>query len=388
MKKLTLILVLILIVTTIGGGLSSVAFAESFGIETSNVMDDLTNSNIAGEEFNPENYGYTDERSPILLAFSEYGFAFDKSAIDYNIYVYLYNPSGREIKTKRNTITVATVYENGSAVDYDKFTLKLLSVSDGKYARLFYKFKIADPTKLHTRVAANTNARRYDVSEIELNFGETTSEAFEVGNCWTYSGYAQGYGADSKADSSLACVSDSIETLKLDVKSTYYRYNNGVNKQSDLSSVYFGVPKEIRIKYGKLQQIKANWFETKTMQQVVLTDKSLYNSLYSYLGYSTKDVPVTMSDLKLSDGRSPQLLYGGEVKIHEYGYDNIERNYSFSYDGTYKESPDKLWLANTGNNHINKLTWLFYSSNQKVSAAEVMHEAETYSNKFGGELRQ
>lgn len=376
MKKLTLILVIILIVSSLGGGLSSVAFATTNGIESSDVLFDLQNSKIAGEDFNADNYGYTDERAPQVLALAEYGFAFNKSASDYAIYIYVYNPTGKEIKANRNSISVATVYENSNAVDYDKFALKFLDVSDGKYARLFYKFKIADPTKLYTRVAANTNARRYDVSEIELNFGDSTSEAFDVGNYYEYSGYAQGFGADSKAESTLACTSDSIDTLCLDVKSTYYRYNNGVNKQSDLTSVYFGVPNEIFTKYGRLQQIKANWFETKTAQQYVFTNQELYQALYPYLGINKKVQALPSPEI---GGHCFYGLRAGTVPGAGAKYAVMFGEYDSKYDGYSDVLSETAYF-------FNQLDWMFYSKSGNVSSMEVLNEAKNYTNKFGGDL--
>lgn len=375
MKKLTLILTILMIVSAIGGGLTSVAFAATNNIDVSDVLFDLQNSQIAGENFNVDDYGYTDEKEVKLLAFAEYGFAFNKEKSDYNIYLYVYNPSGREIKAERNTASIATVYENGKATDYDKFALKLLSASDGKYARLFYKFKVKDPTKLFTRVAANTNARRYDVGEIELNFGDVNSEAFTVGNYYEYTGYAQGFGADSSAESSLACTTDSIETLELNVKSTFYRHNNGTFTQKDISSVYFGVPNDILTKYGRLQEIKANWFETKTTPQYVFTNQNLYKELYPYLGVNKKTQGVPLPEV---DGhRFFDICVGEGPGIAKYAFRFGE--YDSKYDGA-------TGALNGPQYYYNQLDWLFYSKNGKVSASEVIHEAQNYTSKIGGEL--
>lgn len=349
MKKLTLLLVTIcLIFTALGSGLMSVAFASEAGIDDSNVLNDLTNSTIAGENFDIDNYGYTSERETSLLAFAEYGFAFNKSNSDYNIYIYLYNPSGREIKATRNSITVATVYENGNAADYGKFALKLLSVSDGKYARLFYKFKIADPTDLYTRVAANTNLRRYDVSEIELNYGAETNEAYTVSNYWEYSGYAQGFGADSTAESSLTCTSDCIDTVKLNVQNTNYRYYNN-EPATDLSSVYFGIPDEMFTKYGKLQQIKASWFETKAATQFVFTNKTLYDHCTNNLGKVFKDMPTVQID---------------------------DRNVNYLY---YKDSSEMARVNS-------KIYWNFYDRQGNIPPSTVLEYATNYTKQHGGEL--
>ncbi len=349
MKKLTLILTILMIVSAIGGGLTSVAFAATNNIDVSDVLFDLQNSQIAGENFNVDDYGYTDEKEVKLLAFAEYGFAFAKEKSDYNIYLYVYNPSGREIKAERNTASIATVYENGKAVDYEKFALKLLSASDGKYARLFYKFKVKDPSKLFTRVSANTNARRYDVSEIELNFGDVNSEAYTVGNYYEYSGYAQGFGVDSKAESTLACTTDNIDTLRLDVKNTYYRYFDNVNSY-DLSSVYFGVPKEVFNKYGKLQQIKANWFETHTSAQFVFTDKTMYEHCIKYPNKDFDNMPT----VNIGD-RAVQELYrkngGNWFSVSTY-----------------------------------PMAWTLYDRLGKVTSEEVSAYAKDYTKRVGGDL--
>lgn len=349
MKKLTLILLTILMVVSAIGGGSITAFATTNNIDASDVLFDLQNSQIAGENFNVDDYGYTDEKDVKLLAFAEYGFAFNQANSDYNIYLYVYNPSGREIKAERNTASIATVYENGKAVDYDKFAIKLLSASDGKYARLFYKFKVKDPTKLFTRVSANTNVRRYDVAEIELNFGDINSEACTVGNYYQYSGYAQGFGADNKAESTLTCTTDNIDTLRLDVKNTYYRYFDNVNTY-DLSSVYFGVPKEVFAKYGKLQQIKANWFETKTSAQFVFTDKTIYDHCKQYPNTRFNAMPT--------------------VNIGD-------------------RAVQKLWRKNGGDWFSVSdypMAWTLYDRLGKVTSEEVASYAKDYSKRVGGEL--
>ena len=261
MKKLAFVLILIIVTMSLGCGISTAFAATETAFDNTYVLDDLNESNIAGEQFNLVNYGYSKERQAQVLTFAEYGFNYDIDKQNYyGLYVYVYNPSGQVIGKERNKITIATVYENDKAVDYAPFELILLSVSDGDYANLFYKFKVADVSRSLTRVSVNTNLRRYDVGEIELNFGEDNNKAFNVGNYYEYSGFAKGCGVDATADSTLTCKSDRIETLPLKVNSSYYLYNNGGTKYSNLSSVYFGVPQSTFDKYGKLQQIKSNWY--------------------------------------------------------------------------------------------------------------------------------
>ena len=347
------ILLAIFCTTLLGGGVAFAATAVS--MDTTDVMTDLQGSKIAGEDFNPDNFSYSDEKEPVVLSFAEFGFSYDtKSQGDYGVYVYVYNPTGKAITgNSLNKISIATVYQNGKAIDYEKFTLQYLSASTGKYAYLFYKFKVQNAKTLWTRVSRNANLRRYDVAEIELNFGKPTSEAFTVGNYYEYSGYAQGYGADPNAASTLACKTDSIETLRLEVSSSYFRYNNGDFVQSNLQSVYFGVPNETFNKYGKLQQIKANWFETKTSPQFVLNSVSHYDNLESWVG---------------------KRVNGYNETIH-YEYVSPDPDfYIYSYN------------LKMGKSTLSQFDWLFFSNSGKVSTDEVLSYAQTYTSRFGGDL--
>lgn len=366
MRKLALVLISILLTISLGCGMPT-AFADTANnLDTTDVLADLKSSVIDGIEFNASNYGYSNVKEPRVLAFAEFGFCYDSNKqADYSIYIYVYNPGGQAIGLERNAISIATVYENGGAVDYEKFALKLLSVSDGSYDRLFYKFKVVDVSKLLARITENTSLRRYDVGEIELNFGDTTSKAFNVSNYYEYSGFAKGYGADLNAESTLICKSDSLEALRLNVNSTYYRYNNGVTSQDNLSSVYFGVPTKTLETYGKLQQIKANWYEVHTSgYQLLIDNRSLYDELQA------------ASEAK----RSPNLS--------KFDYTGLVVKWS---SGTtiagYGEFAKPVGGI-TGTGYVGPLDfdWLFYSKTNQVSADTVLQYAKDYTAKNGGEL--
>lgn len=353
MKKLAFVLILIIVTMSLGCGISTAFAATETAFDNTYVLDDLNESNIAGEQFNLVNYGYSKERQAQVLTFAEYGFNYDIDKQNYyGLYVYVYNPSGQVIGKERNKITIATVYENDKAVDYAPFELILLSVSDGDYANLFYKFKVADVSRILTRVSVNTNLRRYDVGEIELNFGEDNNKAFNVGNYYEYSGFAKGCGVDATADSTLTCKSDRIETLPLKVNSSYYLYNNGGTKYSNLSSVYFGVPQSTFDKYGKLQQIKANWYETQTEEMIVCKDKSLYDALKPYVG---EYIDRYTDSLKYEIIQYPMMSDNYGV----WGY-NVKQHTVYKY--------------------LDTLKWLFYSNDGKITAEQVIEQAKEYTD--------
>ena len=388
MKKACAILILAILLCSSLLAAGTLAFAEAVNMDNTAVLDDLKGSKIAGETFDPDNYGYAQDKSPAVLSFAEYGFAADTSDMgDYALYVYLYNPSGKAIRnTLLNKISIATVYENGKATDYDKFVLDLLSVSTDKYANLFYKFKVLNVERIYSRVSQNTSLRRYDIGEIEINYGGYTSEAYAVGNFYEYSGFAQGYGADAAAESSLTCTCDAIETLQLDVKNTYYRYNNGLNTQSNLNSVYFGVPSETLQKYGKLQQIKANWFETHADQIPVLTDFNLYDFLCPHIGISTQQQSFDLSGCTASSGKNYKFLAGGKFEPYITS-STVESKYYFHYDGQYHEDNSKFFNPNyCVDFYVNKLIWLFYSESSLVSTDEILSYAQNYTSRTQGDL--
>lgn len=381
MKRYITILILIALFSTSLIGASALAFASTVTIDNSYVLDDLQGSLVNGTTFDADNYGYTDEKEPTILSFAEYGFSWDTSSIgDYALYVYIYNPSGRPIRdTELNKIGIATVYSNGEIIDSEKFELQLLSFSTGKYAYLFYKFKVIDIDSIWLRVSATTNKRRYDVSEIELNYGLSSSEAYDVGNYYEYSGFAKGYGANSSSESTLSCNSDKIQTLRLDLHTASYVYNNGETIKSNLHSAYFGVSEDIFAEFGVLQQIKANWYLTFTAMQYFVYNKSYYNFLAPYVGYLGSRIPLrSFTD---ETGKTPTSIGGfidGSWAGLTYlpGSNGSEEfpwwyDYGYNYDGMEHATDTLRWLFP-----------LDSESNYTVSSKEVADYAQEYTEKF------
>ncbi|MCM1289310.1 MAG: hypothetical protein NC132_01475 [Corallococcus sp.] len=388
MKRITLLLVIMLLATTLLGCGIPAAFAASEGnrYDKTYVLEDLQGATIAGEKFDIANYLYTGTVETQLLTLSEYAYTLDENRQDnYAIYIYVYNPSGKEILSTRNAVSLATIYNGDEAVDYEKFDLQLLSVSKNEYAHLFYKFKIIETNRILARVNATNTNRRYDVSEIELNYGGTV-EAIDVGNSWTYRGFAEGCGATQ--EDTLACVTNQTDTLKLNIKSAWWRINNGVDDSDTLSSVYFGVPNSIFDKYGQLQQIKANWFETKTTPIPVLESKAHYNAILPYVGKNVPrsdihwDYPQQHDWADYSKYMSDCIKRGSFTELPYYFLVSTE-NMKMAFNSGIQDP----WQPNVTAYPLDKtLPWLFYSTNKKVSSRALVDWMTDYTNNFGGEL--
>ena len=274
--------------------------------EKTNVLEDLRSSQVNGRDFNILDYPYdsTGElRHPEILTVVEYCYSIRPAQRgNYGVYIYFYNPQGHNLSTATGTnkVTLGVDYGKDSdgnvkVTDYEKFELKFCSKSTGDYQNLFYKFKIIDHKSADGKTVAervNSNARRYDISEIELlTAGETNATAYTVGGSYIFTGYAKGYGADQNAESTLTCERTDLETVTLDLagvtdgvdKRTYWRSNSssaGKYHQNQINSVFFAIDTDVLERYGyALQRIKAEWWEYKTVPAVIIGDKTIYDKL-------------------------------------------------------------------------------------------------------------
>ena len=173
---------------------STVAYAaeKEVNYDSTNVLDDLNSGAVNGQPFDITDFPFNESKDIQVINFVEYCYSYKANLRDnYGLYVYIYNPKGLNLSTsnKQNKIQMAVSYDDeGNPSDYEKFSLEFCSKTEsGDYKNLFYKFKVIDRevngTTFSDRV--NSNARRYDVSGVELTtYG--ASSATEYGVCGTY----------------------------------------------------------------------------------------------------------------------------------------------------------------------------------------------------------
>lgn len=294
---------LIALVTVFGAVITaapSIAFAAGtpLSFDSTDVLDDLTSSTDSGQAFDLKDYPYDESKQAQIINFVEYCYSYKANMRNnYGLYVYIYNPQGLNFSTtsKSNKIQMAVKYDaDGNPSDYAKFDLQFLSKSEeSNYKNLFYKFKVVDKAIDGKTFAqrVNSNERRYDVSGIELmTYGANNATDYPVNGTYIFTGYAAGYGPDANAKSTLASKVEYLETVSLDVKHTFYRTKTsvkGAGYQNQLDTVYFAVPQRFFDTYGKLQRIKAEWYEYKTNDIVVTSHQDFYDKAYPYLGIQT-----------------------------------------------------------------------------------------------------
>ncbi len=296
----------------------SAGAAEETAFEHSDVLEDLQSV----KEFSLAKYPFYESAKPEmhLINVVEYCYSFRANEREnYGLYLYLYNPNALEIDVDSyaNRVQLAVAYDTDPVTaasvptGYEKFALKLCSVSSGNgTSRLFYKFKVVDHRSADGKTVAervNSAARRYDISGVELvTKGESTAHEYPItGNfsllksdtgygTYTFTGFAKGYGADPNEESTLSCSVNKLETVQLDVKHTFYRTktsSKGLHHQNQIDTVYFSVPKRLFDNYGKLQRIKAEWYEYVTKMMLVTNNKDYYDFISQYIGSRAENVP-------------------------------------------------------------------------------------------------
>ena len=281
-----------------------IAFAAESGVkfENTKVLDDLTSSTVNGKPFDLKDYPFDESKDIQVISFVEYCYSYKANLRDnYGLYLYIYNPKGWNLSTsdKQNKIQMAVAYDaEGNPTDYQKFSLEFCSkVESGDYKNLFYKFKVVDKPVNGTTFAdrVNSNARRYDVSGVEIaKYGANNATEYGVCGTFIYTGFAEGYGPDAQSKSTLNCNIEYLETIELSVKHTFYRSQTsslGAGHQNQLDTVYFSVPKRYIETYGKLQRIKAEWYEYKTKWIAVTSNGNFYNAAIPYIGAELGSTP-------------------------------------------------------------------------------------------------
>ena len=332
-------------------GTCSTAFAdEGYSFDSVNVIEDLASSTVNGLPFDFSLYPRNSNDDVKVINFVEYCYSYRANKNDnYGLYIYVYNPKGTAFVTtgRQNKIQMAVEYnDSGEPTRYEKFNLQFCSKSSGSnYDYLFYKFKVVDK-KINGKYfyeRVSQDSRRYDVSGIELlNSGQQNATEYTVGGTYIFTGYAQGYGPVTSAESTLSCTCEYLESLRLDVHHTHYRTNSsslGKDHYNEVNTVYFSIPDRVFRNYGYLQKIRAEWWEYKTQLAVVTSNRDAYNSLLPYVGtyvdrYNSS-IPLGLyTDLKASsDGNITVYRYGWTYNVDlatQYNFFSIPTQMSFS----------------------------------------------------------
>lgn len=377
-----LFLLIVFILATVVGWTSSTpaVFAVSTGeknFDNTSVESDLADLDI--ERIKAE---YNDMA---IIEFVEYCYSdnvFRQG--NYGLYLYVYNPERKELSMRDgvNFVNMAVSYnDKGEPSNFENRSLQYLGRTSGEYEKLFYKFKVKDAAEflpVQKEYSKSYGKRRYDLAGLQLRImGEAASSDYGVSCTYAYTGYAKGYGTDETVESTLKCAVTELETLRLDVKSVYYRPGgfNGENtrNQDQLNSVYFSVPNSVLSKYGSITEIHSEWYEYRTKPIFVTGNKNVYDGLKSYTGRDISFIYDSGKTFSSAVKYGFAAGYGSDHNGTEYA------DYGYNLSDYYPEGS----LAHPNGKRLTQLDWLFYVNGNvddlSVSSEELLTYARTQS---------
>ncbi len=357
------------------------------------IYEDLNDLGLA-----PALYVQDSGKSPQALAFMEYCYS-DNGFISqeyYGLYVYMYNPSGKAVKTSGNTVTMATAFEGDKVKSYDSIPLELLDKTENN---LLLKFKVQNAYgrfySLAKAYASGNEAkeRRYDVVGVQLTHQE--SEDTTYATSFYFSGFSAGCGSNVNSPSTLASRSEGFETIKLNVGHSNFRTMafNDDNVCDEINTVYFSLPEDYYENYGGLQKIKAEWEEYRTTPIFVTNEQAAYYALEDWL---CEDIGNREDELTYRVLWEKYLSLGSTVD-NNYAF---KKAYNRLTGGSTNASlvPNNYYWANEvfapfvedNIEDITRLAWLFLRTDVDfeeledwhVSAEEIESYVKTMSAKY------
>ena len=262
------------------------AAAGAAEMDASYVVDDL---NTMGVDITKYPGDAADDRVEILK-FLEFGYKANGDYSEYGLYLYLYNPSGKEISGDRNAVQLAYGLNAGGVTSYIKYRLTVLSHSTGSgYENVFWKVKVEDAESIAPLL--NKAARKYLISGVEVRRpGDANATDYDYGvGTFTFTGYHKG--CQSNDYSTLRCIADKLDVVKLELHPvTYYSTKKEIGsiakEYDEVFGVYFSVPDWVIRKYGNLddntlkglESVKGTYREV-TLNGVLTDSDTLLNLL-------------------------------------------------------------------------------------------------------------
>lgn len=358
--------------------------------EAASVMD-FNSTDIESDlsDINSDNYPKDEEGQHELIRFMEYCYTeriFLKAY--YGLYFYVYNPTEKALKENcgLNAANMAISYDNdGNPTAWENVELIHL---DSTANNRFLKFKVSDSDGFLERAKdyskAHEGKRRYDIAGVQLYFYDdtsldtTTATDRTVAKSYIWTGYAKGCGDDYDAESTLACESETFDTLSLDVHATKYR-PEGTNSENDytqdsLHSVYFSVPNKYIEKYGEMVAVHVTWLNAVLKPALVTGNQEAFAAIKDNLGVSRPDL---------------KYYYVGDYGTHveDKYYTCGDGKWVYPFDGIYnnkltecEKELETLYMIFNAGDEIDS------ADSYVVSSNKLQQEMLASANKFGGNI--
>ncbi len=314
-------------------------------IEETDVITDLKRMGIDITKYQKD----LDAEHCRMLFFLEYGYDYSGSSDDYGLYIYLYNPTGKEIAASSYFNSIEMQISSTSNVDKDglgfnKYKLSVCSYSTLQgYEHVFYKFKVTGNSAFLFNL--NKDLRVYDISGIEVYYtGDSKPTDYAVGGTYAFSGYMPYHNSTRSARNTLKVNAADRLIIELELHPVSWKTqtsDKGVGYQYEMFSVYFAVPNDIIRDYGNpeneehkgLVAIDGQYSKHK-INGLVTNDQAFYNTAYDYIGTVVSDynsaVPISFYSSSYKEAPGGTLLYSYyENPFNMLKQDDYLNSYSF-----------------------------------------------------------
>lgn len=244
------------------------------------------------------------------------------------LYIYVYNPSRQHIikDSELNNISVAKYLsdKDSSQYNYTKEGITLVQTFGATDEAADFTNALILKYRLNEKQGLTGYVNRcYRLADIELLiYGESNPTSFIAGKEFKFFTNKNGY---------IGCSSQDLLTLDMDAFHTFYRVNtDGIDKYTDIHSVYFPVPNKYLSDGSDLVRLSVQWERYKTNNGLVIDNEKLYTDfLDNYINTNINEFNYSV----LYNQYYGAIDLG--VKAYGCGY-NIEKISHFAFEKNLK----------------------------------------------------
>ena len=195
---------------------------------------------------------------------------------DGQVYLYLFNPSGKMISG--GTLTCPD--NDGKSTPFSLvpvMTMEDVSAEDWRFMKLEVTGHWWHQYEKNQDGSVNIHTRRRQITDLTLKFEDGSSKTFPYNGSFVIE--------DKQTDDKVTAksVKGNFESkVNLEINYTYYRTDTspkGAYYHNQVDSIYFNVPKYLEESYGKLTDVKLSYQRARTSPMFVTDNAGIYNAL-------------------------------------------------------------------------------------------------------------
>ena len=195
---------------------------------------------------------------------------------DGQVYLYLFNPSGKMISG--GTLTCPD--NDGKSTPFSLIpvvTMEDVSTEDWRFMKLEVTGHWWHQYEKNQDGSVNIHTRRRQITDLTLKFEDGSSKTFPYNGSFVIE--------DKQTDDKVTAksVKGNFESkINLEINYTYYRTDTspkGAYYHNQVDSIYFNVPKYLEESYGKLTDVKLSYQRARTSPMFVTDNAGIYNAL-------------------------------------------------------------------------------------------------------------